>query len=97
MKLEAPRGRVGPRGLMLVCLAAPLAACTTTPEQRFAQECRGWGYVDGSPAMARCVQDERRDAQKAAAQMPTGSRYIPPSLGHRAGLLRLLGPARHAA
>jgi hypothetical protein len=29
--------------------------------------------------MARCVEDERKDAQKAAAQMPTGSRYIPPS------------------
>ena len=29
--------------------------------------------------MARCVEDERKDAQKAAAQTPTGSRYIPPS------------------
>ena len=79
MKLEALIGRTGPRWLVLACLAAPLAACTTTPEQRFAQECRGWGYLEGSPAMARCVQDERRDAQKAAAQMATGSRYIPPS------------------
>jgi hypothetical protein len=79
MKIKALRARIGPRGLVLVCLAAPLAACATTPEQRFAQNCRGWGYLDGSPGMARCVEDERKDAQKAAAQMPTGSRYIPPS------------------
>ena len=59
MKLEALRGRIGPRGLVLVCLAAPLAACTTTPEQRFAQECRGWGFVDGTPAMARCLDHVR--------------------------------------
>ena len=79
MKLKALKARIGPRGLVLVCLAAPLAACTTTPEQRFAQDCRGRGYLEGSPGMARCVEDERKDAQKAAAQMPTGSRYIPPS------------------
>ena len=45
MTIKALRARVGPRGLVLVCLAAPLAACTTTPEQRFAQDCRGWGYL----------------------------------------------------
>ena len=79
MKLKALRRYVGPRWLVLVCLAAPLAACTTTPEQRFAQECRGRGLQDGTPAMAQCVQDQRQAAQKSAAQSPTGSAYIPPS------------------
>jgi len=78
MKLKALTGRVGTRGLMLVCLAAPLLACTT-PEQRFAQECRGRGLQDGTPAMAQCVQDQQQAAQKSAAQSPTGSAYIPPS------------------
>jgi hypothetical protein len=78
MRLKTLIGRTRPRGLVLVCLAVSLVGCTST-EQRFAQECRGRGVQDGTDAMAQCVQGERQAAQKAAAQSPTGSAYIPPS------------------
>ena len=79
MNRGTSRGCIGPRGLLLVCLAAPLAACTTTEQQQFAADCHSRGFRDGTDGMAKCMRDERQAAQNSASQAPTGSAYIPPT------------------